>query len=90
MILTHPTLKRLTGPNWLMQMFNGFVNENKTATIEIEIDPNGTPIISCNILKDPDFNVDIEIINPETGKPTTPRAELVEIPYVYLEEEEIE
>jgi len=82
----HPTRKVLTGPQWLFDLYKGFKNDKGTAIIQPIIDPDGVPIIGTSILNSQDFDVDITIINPTTNQPTTPRAEIWEIPHCYYEE----
>ena len=81
----HPTLKVITGHKWLFEMFNGTKNKKGTAILEPVIDPDGNPIIGKQILTSTDFDIDIEIKNPLTSETTTPRNEMWEIPYCYLE-----
>lgn len=85
MILEHPTLKVLTGPKWLFEMFNGVTNKHRTAILKPTPDANGNIILDKSILTSKDFNVDVQIINPTNGQKTTPRNEMWEIPYCYLE-----
>ena len=78
--VTDETIRVFTGPEWLMQMFNGHQNEEGTARIEIVRDANGLPIIGTTVAIDPNWNMQL-VVN---GKPLIEW--LTEIPYTYENE----
>lgn len=78
----HPTLKVITAPHWLFEMFNGIKNKRGTAILKPIIDPDGNPIVGKQVLKDPDWQ-DLPNAENINGKPLVEWLE--EIPYCYLE-----
>lgn len=77
MRVEHPTRTVLTGPEWLFELYNGYVNKLGTAKIQPIIDPDGKPIIGKSILSDPDWDLTIDV----NGRPVSDWLE--EIPHVY-------
>lgn len=76
--VTHPTRTCLTGPEWLMEMFDGAKNGNNM--LKPTRDANGLPIIGKQVLDDPTWD---RFGNLPNGKRV--RDYLEEIPHTYWE-----
>ncbi|MCR9252300.1 MAG: hypothetical protein NXI20_17880 [bacterium] len=79
-------IKVLTGPDWLIPLFDGSTNDTGTAEIKVSFDADGKPIISKNIISDSTWNTEQLVPSPE-GEVRKLKDWLEEINYVYIEEE---
>lgn len=56
-MITHDTIKVLTGPEWMIDILGSTIwNEKKTGYIQVMTDPMGVKYISKEVLDDPDYD----------------------------------
>lgn len=80
----------LTGPEWMVDLFDGFSTADNKALIQVTRDADNRPIISANVITDTTWDIIPDnLTNPETGETKRVREWLTPINYVYIEPEEI-
>jgi hypothetical protein len=80
-IITHPTVKVLTGPEWLVPQYDGFMKENNM--IEVHRDPYNRPYLPLAVLNDPTYDWNA-VVN---GKPLHEWVYEIDWCYYQIEEE---